>query len=100
MSEHGAVTVAEVQTPDLHVPVSRAGGDQRAVLVDRETRGVAVGYFVPFSKPAGKLDLIRLINWTTVIKTERKSQLMVPRLKHDHNTFQMHIFCFMLLKRP
>lgn len=37
MSEHGAVTVAEVQTPDLHVSVSRAGGDERAVLVD--TRG-------------------------------------------------------------
>lgn len=27
VSEHGAVTVAEVQTPDLHVSVSRAGGD-------------------------------------------------------------------------
>lgn len=27
VSEHGAVTVAEVQTPDLHVPVRRAGGD-------------------------------------------------------------------------
>lgn len=27
VSEHGAVTVAEVQTPDLHVSVGRAGGD-------------------------------------------------------------------------
>lgn len=34
MSEHGAVTVAEVQTPDLHVPVGGASGDDRAVLVN------------------------------------------------------------------
>lgn len=27
MSEHGAVTVAKVQTPDLHISVSGAGGD-------------------------------------------------------------------------
>lgn len=38
MSKHGAVTVTEVQTPDLHISVGRAGGDEGAVLVDRNTR--------------------------------------------------------------
>lgn len=34
VSEQRAVTVTEVQTPDLHVSVGGAGGDERAVLVD------------------------------------------------------------------
>lgn len=33
MSEQRSVTVTEIQTPDLYVPVCRAGGDQSAVLV-------------------------------------------------------------------
>lgn len=32
MSKHGAVAVAKVQTPDLHVSVRGAGGDKCAVL--------------------------------------------------------------------
>ena len=39
MGKHGAVTVAEVQTPDLHVSVGGPGGDERVVLVQqRHTR--------------------------------------------------------------
>lgn len=34
VGKHGAVTVAKVQTPDLHVPVGGAGGDEGAVLVE------------------------------------------------------------------
>lgn len=33
MSEQRSVTVPEIQTPDLHVPVSRTGGDDCAVLL-------------------------------------------------------------------
>lgn len=33
MSKHGAVTVAEVQTPDLHVSISGASGDKCVILV-------------------------------------------------------------------
>lgn len=44
MSEHGAVTVAEVQTPDLHVPVSGASGDERAILVNTNTRSETMSH--------------------------------------------------------
>lgn len=36
MSKHGAVTVTEVQPPDLHVPVGRAGGDDGVILVGQK----------------------------------------------------------------
>ena len=46
MSEHGAVTVAEVQTPDLHVPVGGASGDERAILLTQDQR--------PWAKTVGQ----------------------------------------------
>ena len=42
MSKHGAVTVAEIQTPDLHVSVGGAGGDKCVILVNRNTSSVRV----------------------------------------------------------
>lgn len=38
MSKHGAVTVAEIQTPDLHISVSGARRDKCVILVNRNTR--------------------------------------------------------------
>lgn len=38
MSKHGAVTVAKIQTPDLHVSVGGASGNNCAILVKRHTR--------------------------------------------------------------
>ncbi len=37
VSKHGAVTVAKVQAPDLHVSVSGASGDKCAILIHRNT---------------------------------------------------------------
>lgn len=42
VSKHGAVTVAKVQTPDLHVPVGGASGDKRVILSETEEAGLWV----------------------------------------------------------
>lgn len=53
VSEHGAVTVAEVQTPDLHVSVRGAGGDERAVLVHTRGRWSVLYIFIDEAAAAG-----------------------------------------------
>lgn len=45
VSKHGAVTVAKVQTPDLHVPVGGASGDKCVILSETEEEELWVKIF-------------------------------------------------------
>lgn len=72
VSEHGAVAVAEVQTPDLHVSVGGAGGDERAVLVDTRRTDAATSVTSLHFQRSQQLIVIDYIDYCrSLIKTKR-----------------------------